>query len=423
SKADEKYINLKRSHEIEKEIGHDLMAEIKTYAEQCPKGGGKIHLGATSMDIEDNADILRIKDALNIILTRLVNCLNSYSKKILEYKDLICIGWTHLQPAEPTTLGYRLANYAQDIVMDIQLTEFLLTNFVKGKGIKGAVGTSASFKRLLEGIGKPIDMENDVMNKLGLEAFFITTQTYPRKLDYLILSTLASIAQSVHKFAFDLRLLQSPNFGELSEPIKEAQVGSSAMPFKRNPVRAERMCSLARYVSALPLIAFTNAANTLFERTLDDSANRRIIIPEAFLAIDECLIIYNKIISDLRVYPFMIKKNLEKYGPFAGTEAILMKLVERGENRQEMHDRIRRYSFIAWERVMKGEKNPLADLLKSDNIISSKLSEKEINDLLNPSMHIGDVIERCDIFVKNVLEPILIRYKDRVIEKYEEPSF
>ncbi|MCX8192057.1 MAG: adenylosuccinate lyase [Nitrososphaerales archaeon] len=423
SKADERYIDLKRAHEIEKEIGHDVMAEIRAYAEQCPKGGGKIHLGATSMDIEDNADVLRIKDALNIILTRLVNCLDSYSKKIMEYKDLVCMGWTHLQPAEPTTLGYRLANYAQDIVFDIRLVEFLLKDFVKGKGIKGAVGTSASFKRLLEGIGRPMDMEEYVMSRLGLEATFITTQTYPRKLDYLVLSTLACIAQSVHKFAFDLRLLQSPNFGELSEPIREAQVGSTAMPFKRNPVRAERMCSLARYISTLPIVAFTNAANSLLERTLDDSANRRIIIPEAFLALDECLLIYNRILSDLRVYPFMIRKNLERYGPFAGTEAILMKLVERGEDRQKMHERIRSHAFRAWEEVMKGNKNPLAELLKGDEVISSKLSEKEIDDLLDPTAHVGDAVERCERFVKDIIEPIVMRYRDRLKERYEGPRF
>lgn len=414
SKAGPEHINIKRAHEIEREIRHDLMAEIKTYAEQCPVGGGKIHLGATSMDIEDNADALRKKAALDILLTRLVNCLESLSEKIMKYKDTPCIGWTHLQPAEPTTLGYRLAGYAQDLVLDVRAVEVLLQDFVRGKGIKGAVGTSASFQKLLKGKGKPSDLERLVMQKLGLEAFQISTQTYPRKLDYLVISVLASISQSSHKFGVDLRHMQSPAYGELSEPIKGGQVGSSAMPFKRNPVSAERMCSLARYVAALPRVMWENAAQMILERTLDDSANRRIAIAESFLAVDECLIIYEWIARGMMVYPVMMRKNLERYAPFAATEAVLMKLVERGGDRQKMHERLRDLSFKAWENVMAGEENPLSKLIKDDRTISSKLSAKEIDELLKVEGHLGDASERCEDFVKTTVKPILSRYKDKL---------
>ncbi len=414
SKMGPKHIDLKRAHEIERKIRHDMMAEIKAYAEQCPVGGGKIHLGATSMDIEDNADILRMKAALDLVLTRLVNCLDSLSKQILKYKNLPSIGWTHLQPAEPTTLGYRLAGYAQDLVLDFRCVESLLRDFVKGKGIKGAVGTSASFQLLLKGKGKPSALEGYVMEKLGLEAFPISTQTYPRKLDYLVLAVLASIAQSSHKFGVDLRHLQSPAYGELSEPIGKAQVGSSAMPFKKNPVSAERMCSLARYISTLPQVAWENAAQMVFERTLDDSANRRIVLAESFLALDECLMIYDQIVRELAVYPAMVKRNLERYAPFAATEPLLMKLVERGEDRQRMHERLRELSFKAWEKVMAGEENSLSKLLKKDRAISSKLSAKEIDELLDPAKQLGDASERCEKFVKISIKPILSKHRSRL---------
>ena len=414
SKMGPEHVNLERAHEIEREIKHDLMAEIKTYAEQCPVGGGKIHLGATSVDIEDNADVLRMKAALDLLLTRLVNCLDSLSDQIVKYKDTPSIGWTHLQPAEPTTLGYRLVGYAQDLVLDFRNVENLLRDFVKGKGIKGAVGTSASFQTLLKGKSKPSAFEDHVMRKLELEAFPISTQTYPRKLDYLVLAVLAGIAQSSHKFGVDLRHLQSPAYGELSEPIGAAQVGSSAMPFKRNPVTAERMCSLARYVSTLPQVAWENAAQTIFERTLDDSANRRVVLAESFLALDECLMIYDRIVRGLVVYPEMMKRNLKRYAPFAATEALLMRLVERGEDRQRMHERLRELSFKAWEKVMAGEENPLPELLKKDRSISSKLSAEEIDELLDPTKRLGDASERCEKFVKNTLKPILLKEKGRL---------
>lgn len=369
------------------------------------------------MDIRDNADVLRMKGALDLILDKLLDCLKTYSNQIEKNKDLVCMGWTHLQPAEPTTLGYRFANYAQDLVMDIQAIEVLLEKFLKGKGIKGAVGTSASYSRLLGGKEKPSEMEESVMDNLGIEAFPVSTQTYPRKLDFLVLNILAGIAQSVHKFALDLRHLQSPPFGELSEPMKESQVGSSAMPQKENPITTERMCSLTRYVSELPGIAWENASQSVLERTLDDSANRRLIIPEAFLAVDECLDLYRKIIEDMRIYPEGIEKNMEKYGPFAGTEVILMKLSEKGRDRQKMHERLREITSQAWEKVNKGEKNPLSKLLKEDEIIGSELEENEIEESLEPSNHIGDAPSRCEKFLENTVKPLLSKYEDRELEK------
>lgn len=413
SKASSEHVDLERAHEIEREIRHDLMAEVKTYAEQCPKGGGKIHLGATSMDIEDNADILRMREALNLILTKLVHSLKILSQLIEDNKNLPCMGWTHLQPAEPTTLGYRFANYAQDIVLDVRMVETVLEDFLKGKGTKGAVGTSASYEGLLGEDEDPSKMEEKVMENLGLKFFPISTQTYPRKVDSVVLSCLSNIAQSVHKFALDLRHLQSPPMGELSEPLKETQVGSSAMPSKKNPITSERICSLARYVENLPSISWENAAQTVLERTLDDSANRRITIPEGFLAVDECLDLYQAVLDGLEIYPKGIESNLEKYGPFAGTEAILMKLVEKGENRQKMHERLRKLSSQAWGEVMEGKENPLTKLLKEDETVGSKLTDEEIEDLLEPSGHTGDAAQRCEEFVNEVIKPILSQYRGR----------
>lgn len=413
SKASSENIDLKRAHEIEEKIHHDLMAEVRTYAEQCPKGGGKIHLGATSMDIEDNADVLRMKKGLNLILSRIVDCLEVLTNHIEEYKGLACMGWTHLQPAEPTTLGYRFANYAQDLLLDLKAIENILSDILKGKGVKGAVGTSASYSRLLDDKGEPMKMEEKVMDKLGIDYFPVSTQTYPRKVDYLILSTLSSISQSVHKFALDLRHLQSPPYGEISEPFREEQVGSSAMPSKKNPIKSERICSLTRYASTLPKVAWENASQSVLERTLDDSANRRIIIPESFLVVDEVLTLYREILEGLEVFPNMIDKNLQKYGPFAGTEAVLMKLSGEGENRQKIHEELRVLSSQAWSEVMEGMENPLPELLKENELIGKKLEPEEIDELLKPSKHVGDTKKRCKEFLKEKINPILSRYKEQ----------
>jgi len=404
-------VDIARAHEIEKKIRHDLMAELKVFASQAREGGGKLHLGATSMDIEDNADVMIYGKALDLVLGRLVSCLEVMASRVRQYKGMVCMGWTHLQPAEPTTLGYRLANYAQDLVIDIRLIETIRRDFLKGKGIKGAVGSSASYRKLLGSAAKVKRLEEEVMAGIGLDYFDVATQTYPRKIDYLVLATLASVAASCAKFGLDVRVLQSPAFGELSEPIEDSQVGSSAMPFKRNPVTAERMCSLARIVSAMPQVGFMNASSSILERTLDDSAARRIAIPEAFLAVDECLAIYERLVTGLRVYPAMVARNLERFGAFSGTEAVMMELVEKGGDRQALHEMIRVKSMKAWDSVMKGEPNPLETLLAEEKAVSTRLTRKRLARLLDPTTHTGNAEENCGDFLTRVVRPMLASHK------------
>ncbi len=395
-KAHEEDIDITRAREIEAEIHHDLMAEVRVYAEQCPIGGRIIHLGATSMDISDNVDVLRMREALDLLLDELAELLRTLTTQIEQRAGQVCMGFTHLQPAEPTTVGYRLAQYAQDLWMDYQALQ-QVRNMLRGKGIKGAVGTSASYAVLLEGTGlSPASFEQRVMALLDLEPFMVTTQVYPRRQDWMVLSALAGLAGSLYRFAFDLHLLQAPAFGEWSEPFGERQVGSSAMPFKRNPIRAENIDSLARLVASLPRIAWDNAAHSLLERTLDDSGNRREILPVAFLAVDEILRNASQILRDLRVYDMGIAHNLARYGVFAATERLLMTLAQRGADRQAMHEVIRRHAMAAWQTVMSGEDhNPLPELLASDPQIGVYLTPEEVFALLDASQHIGDAPERA----------------------------
>lgn len=397
SKVEE--VDLKRAQEVESQIGHDLVAELRVYAEQCPRGGGKLHMGATSMDIEDNADIIRFREALRLIKQRLAELLSILAQQIERYATLPCMGYTHLQPAEPTTLGYRLSNYAQDLLLDLRLIRFVEREFLLGKGIKGAVGSSAAFRELT---GDPAGLEREVMEKLGIEAFPIASQTYPRKLDFILLCSLASLAQSLYRLASDFRHLQM--LGEVMEPVGEKQVGSSAMPFKRNPTGCERTCSLCRYVSALPQVAWENASQSILERTLDDSANRRIILPEAFLAVDECLILLRKIVSGLVVNENKISENLRRWGPFAMLERVLLALVKKGHNRQGMHERLRQISMRAWKEVDQGKENPLLELLKSDEVVG-KL--EGLDELMKIETYLGDAPQRCLQWVRNTLRPKL----------------
>jgi len=409
AKSGREFIDIPRSREVETKIHHDLMAELNVFAAQSKKGGGKLHLGATSMDVEDNADILIYTKAIDIVSSRILDCLSALRDVIVRYRGLVCMAWTHLQPAEPTTLGYRFCVYAQDLVLDLKLLQAVKDTFLLGKGVKGAVGTSASYKALLGDDAKTRKLERSVMENLGLRSFEVAAQTYPRKVDFALLASLASVAQSCHKFGMDLRVLQSPVFGEVSEPFEKRQVGSSAMPFKRNPVFSERMCSLARFVSVLPGVAFSNAANSILERTLDDSASRRIAIPEAFLAVDECVQIYIRLARGLVVHPAMIRKNLEKFGPFAGTEAVLMKLAKEGGDRQKFHELIRVKSIAAWEEVMRGRPNTIETSLARDRRIASRISRGELKSLLDPRRHVGDAKARCDAFVRGTLDPLLER--------------
>ncbi len=388
-------IDLEHAHAIEAEIHHDLMAEVRTYAEQCPVGGGIIHLGATSMDVEDNADAMRLRESLDIITGKLGDLLRVLAGLIEREADHVCMAFTHLQPAEPTTVGYRLAGYAQDLLADYATIQRTRSE-VRGKGFKGAVGTAASYADLLSGTGMtPYEMEAQIMSKLGLNAFTITTQTYPRRQDWDILNALAGLALTLYKFAFDVRLLQSPPFGEWSEPFGQRQVGSSAMPFKRNPIHAENMDSLARYVATLPRVAWDNAAHSLLERTLDDSANRRTVLPEAFLATDELLIRAHRILVGLRLDDQAIRRNLDRYGVFAATERLLMEATRRGGDRQALHEIIREHSLAAWETLHQGKPNPLVDSLCADETLNTLLTAKTIRATLVAESYVGDAPQRA----------------------------
>ena len=401
-RAHQDEIDWERAQALEAELRHDLMAEVRTYAEQCPVGGGIIHLGATSMDIEDNADALRLRLALDLILQRLCPVLLALANRIEAEADTVLMGYTHLQPAEPTTLGYRLSQYAQDLLEDYRQLQSLRDS-VRGKGFKGAVGTSASYVHLLESTSTtPAQLEANVMAALGLEAYPVATQTYPRKQDWQVVSALAGVAQSAHKLALDLRVLQSPNYGELSEPFGRHQVGSSAMPFKRNPIASENVCSLARYVASLVQVTWENAALSALERTLDDSANRRTVLPEAFLAIDEILIKLGRVVSGLQISREAIERNLERYRPFAATEPLLMVLVRAGASRQAMHECIRECSMQAWAAVQRGETNPLTDLLAADATVSRYLSADQVRQVMAEGATAGDAPARSRRLAKLV---------------------
>jgi len=411
--------SITRALEIEHEIQHDLMAEVRAYAEQCSVGGGIIHLGATSMDIEDNADALRLREALDVILASLRKLIAALAGQVQRYADLPTMAFTHLQPAEPTTVGYRLAQYLQDLLMDQDEVE-RARDGIKGKGFKGAVGTSASYLELLSAeeplrgstgaevhlprtSAPPHLLEEKVLAKLSLAAFPAATQTYPRKQDWLVVNALAGIAQSLYKFAFDLRVLQSPPIGEWAEPFGAKQVGSSAMPFKRNPINAEKIDSLARFVATLPRVMWDNAAHSLLERTLDDSANRRAVLPEAFLATDELLRVATRIVQDLRVNEAQIERNMRAYGPFAATERLLMAVTKAGANRQDMHEVIREHSLAAWAALNAGEPNPLAEALQRDARITRHVSVETARELLHAEAYVGDAPQRARALANTAL--------------------
>jgi adenylosuccinate lyase len=397
-RAHQDEIDLARAFEIEAEIHHDLMAEVRTYAEQCPVGGGIIHLGATSMDVEDNVDALRLRAGQDLIHIRLGVLLNDLAAQIERHAARTCMAFTHLQPAEPTTIGYRLAQYGHDLLTDYQEIG-RVRNQIRGKGIKGAVGTSASYTELLSGTGvSPAELEAQVMSALDLKPFDVATQVYPRKQDWLALNTLSGLAGSLYKLAFDLRLLQSPPLGEWSEPFGAKQVGSSAMPFKRNPITAEKIGSLARYVATLPRVAWDNAAHSLLERTLDDSANRRQVLPSAFLAVDEILGAAHHILRDLRLYEAAIARNMAAYGLFAATERVLMELVRQGASRQEMHEVIREHTLAAWaalQSTLSNAENPLPKRLSLDPRVTAYLAPERILELLDASTYVGDAPQRA----------------------------
>jgi adenylosuccinate lyase len=412
-------VNIDRTLEIEAEIQHDVMAEVKAFAEQCPVGGGIIHLGATSMDVEDNADALRLREALDLLLERLRALLSLLADTIEARSDQACMGFTHLQPAEPTTIGYRLAQYALDLLIDLGELQ-RVRDGTRGKGLKGATGTSASYTQLLtasphsspqagaQPLGAARDLEAKVMDRLKLRAFPVATQTYPRKQDWLILNAVAGLAGSLYKFAFDLRILQSQPYGEWSEPFGSRQVGSSAMPFKRNPIHAENLDSLARVVVALPRVAWDDAAHSLLERTLDDKANRRMILPQAFLVGEELIRRAHRILAGLIIHEGAVAHNLAVYGTFAATERLLMELVKAGADRQEMHELIRRHSLAAWDAIQHDAAglNPLSEQLSADPMVLSFMPAERVRALLDAEGYVGDAPERAQELAKTLRKAV-----------------
>lgn len=394
-------VDIEAAVEIEREIHHDLMAEIRVFASQAERGGGKLHLGATSMDIEDTVETYRLRLALSYVGQNLFELLGVFGGAIRHHAELICMAYTHLQPAEPTTLGYRLAVYAQDLLVDYENLRFVFDNLTT-KGLRGAVGTAASYERLTRHSGRSEEIEAYVLERFGLLAREISTQTYPRKLDYLLITALAGLGASLSKFAADVRMLGSPGFGEVSEPFASEQVGSSVMPFKQNPVLSERIGSLARLLPAYADVVWQNAATNFLERTLDDSANRRIVLPEALLCADELVTIARTVVEGLRVDERRIAANLRAYAAFAGTQAVMLEAARSGGDRQHLHERLRSASMEAWAAVRRGEDNPLSRLLTEDAELTALLDPAEIRRLLDPSAHVGTAPQRARLLADRI---------------------
>lgn len=400
--AHQEDIDIPRALEIEQETRHDVMAEIRAFAEQCPVGGGIIHWGATSADITDNVDALRLREAAQLVLDQLRELLLLLAEKIESTAVIPTMALTHIQPAEPTTLGYRFAVYAQDLLEDYHNLQSLIVN-LRGKGFKGAVGTQAGYAELLAGTAvSPEAMEAAAMAILELPYFPIATQTYTRQQDLRVQQVLAGIAASLHKFALDFRILQSPPFGEWAEPFGKGQVGSSAMPFKRNPINTENICSLARYVAGLPAMAWDNASQAILERSLDDSANRRIFQADGFLATDEMLRRAVRLVREMAIDERAIARNMAIYGPFAATERVLMALVAAGASRQDAHEWIREASLQAWAAMKEGKDNPLVGILISDMRILGYLGAEEVRGLMAAEGHVGTAVTRARAFAQTI---------------------
>lgn len=399
-------IDIERALTIEKETRHDVMAEIRTYAEQATVGGGIIHWGATSADVNDSVNALRLRESAKLIEGQLVEVLAVLAEKIEQTAVLPTMAHTHIQPAEPTTLGYRFAVYAQDLLEDLLALRHLIQT-LRAKGLKGAVGTQASYEELLAGTGMtPQEMEAEAMGHLDLPYFPIATQTYTRQQDLRVQQVLAGISASLHKFAFDFRVLQSPPFGEWAEPFGKKQVGSSAMPFKRNPINMENICSLGRYVASLTAVAWDNASQAILERSLDDSANRRIFQSESFLATNEMLRRATRVLREMVIDEERIAQNMATYGPFAATERVLMALVAQGASRQEAHEWIREASLQAWEHLRRGEGNPLTELIQQDERISQHLPSEQIEQLMDARGHTGTAVVRAQQMAETITQVI-----------------
>lgn len=402
----------------EKLVRHDVMAHVHAYGEQCPKAKGIIHLGATSCYVCDNTDILLMKEALILTRKRLVVVMDKLSQFADRYKDMPTLGFTHFQPAQLVTVGKRATLWLQDLFLDLDELDFVLSS-LKPLGCKGTTGTQASFLDLFQGDHDKVEkLDQMIAEKMGFESSIsVSGQTYTRKLDTKVLNVLAGIASSAHKFSNDIRLLQ--HLKEIEEPFEKTQIGSSAMAYKRNPMRSERICSLSRYVITDALNPALTASEQWFERTLDDSANKRISVPEAFLAVDAILSIYQNVVSGLVVYPMMIRKHIMDELPFMATENIMMEAVKRGGDRQELHEKIRVHSMAAGKVVKEeGRPNDLLERIADDP--SFGLDKNSLDSLLDPKLYIGRCPEQVTAFLKNDIAPVLALYADDL--DIEEPE-
>lgn len=410
-------INYGIAREREKKVRHDVMSHVYAYGVQCPKAAPIIHLGATSCYVGDNTDIIIMNETLKHIRMKLISTVRVLSDFAMEHKDLPTLAFTHFQPAQPTTVGKRATLWIQDLLMDLEDVEYQLSK-AKLLGSKGTTGTQASFLELFEGDHEKVKLlDKKIAEKMGYQdCYAVSGQTYSRKLDSQILSVLSGIAQSAAKFSNDIRLLQ--HLKEIEEPFEKSQIGSSAMAYKRNPMRSERIASLARYVIADAMNPAMTMASQWFERTLDDSANKRISIPEAFLAVDGILSLYMNVADGLVIYPKVIRQRLDKELPFMATENIMMDAVKRGGNRQELHERIREHSMEA-ARIVKAEggENDLLERIAADSLFGVSL--KELKALLQPEKYVGRAPEQTADFLREIVEPLLSRYGDISEEKAE----
>lgn len=410
-------INYDVAKKREKEVRHDVMSHVYAYGVQCPKAKAIIHLGATSCYVGDNTDIIIMTEGLKLIRKKLVNVI--YRLKIFadEYKNLPTLGFTHFQPAQLTTVGKRACLWIQELLMDLEDVEYQLSK-AKLLGSKGTTGTQASFLELFDGDHEKVKKLDEMITKeMGFDAYFpVSGQTYSRKLDSQFLNVLSSIAQSAYKFSNDLRLLQ--HLKEVEEPFEKSQIGSSAMAYKRNPMRSERISSLARYVIANSINPAITASTQWFERTLDDSANKRISVPESFLAVDAILNIYLNIATGMVVYPKVIEQHILKELPFMATENIMMQAVKNGGDRQELHEKIRIHSMAA-ARVVKeeGKENDLIERIVNDK--SFNLNLDDIKAVLKPENFIGRAKEQTEEFLRDYVSPVLDKYKDVLGEEAE----
>ena len=398
-------INFDVAAEFEKEVRHDVMAHVKAYGVQAKSAKGIIHLGATSCFVGDNAEIILIDDALDIVLKKLLSVIDNLKKFALKYKDLPTLSYTHYQPAQLSTVGKRATLWINDLVSDYESLVFLKNN-IKLRGVKGTTGTQASFMDLFNNDDDKVKkLEKLVVNKMGYDKVFaVTGQTYPRKFDYSVLSVLSGIAQSAYKFSNDIRLLQHEK--EIEEPFEKSQIGSSAMAYKRNPMRSERMGALSRFVITLPENCAITSSTQWFERTLDDSANKRIVIPQAFLAIDGILRLYLNVSDNLVVYDKVIEKHVLSELPFMATENIIMECVKAGGDRQVLHEKIRVLSMIAGENVKKfGKENNLIDLIKEEPLFAAV--KDKIDGVLNPVLYVGRSPKQVVEYIENIVDPIL----------------